>query len=137
MSERLTMRKIREILRLTYECGRSQREIAISLSIAVGTICSHLKRARKAGLTWERAQSMTDSDVESLLYSYDNPAHVSQRAPIDYAHVHQELHRTTATLELLWVEYQEAVAARGEGFTASNSLEACLKCLFPINFAAP
>ena len=114
MSERLTMRKIREILRLTYECGRSQREIAISLSIAVGTICGHLKRARKAGLTWERAQSMTDSDVESLLYRYDNPGQVSQRAAIDYAHVHQELHRSTATLELLWVEYQEGVAARGE-----------------------
>ena len=98
-SGRVVLVELREILRLTYECGRSQREIAVSLSIAVGTICGHLKRARKVGLTWERAQVMTDSDVESLLYRYGPPIHVSQRAPIDYAHVHQELHRNTATLE--------------------------------------
>jgi len=91
------MRKIREILRLTYDCRRTQREVATSLSIAVGTICGHLKRAREVGLTWERAQAMTDSDVESLLYRYGNPGHVSQRAPIDYAYVHQELHRSTAS----------------------------------------
>jgi len=125
MSERLTMRKIREILRLTYDCHRSQREIAISLSIAVGTICGHLKRAREVGLTWERAQSMTDSDVESLLYRYGNPGHVSQRAPIDYAYVHQELHRSTATLELLWAEYQQGAAARGDGLRAYQYSQFC------------
>jgi hypothetical protein len=101
MSEQLTMRKIREILRLTYECGRSQREIAISLSVSVGSISGYLKRARRAGLSWEQARAMSDSDVESLLYRYDNPGRASLRAPIDYAHVHQELHRSTATLELL------------------------------------
>jgi transposase len=37
-----------------------------------------------------------------------------RRAPIDYAHVHRELHRTGVTLQLLWAEYQEAVAARQE-----------------------
>lgn len=68
MSERLSMRKIREVLRLADECGRSQREIASSLSVAVGTICGHLKRARAAGLTWQRVQRLTDSEVEALLY---------------------------------------------------------------------
>ena len=119
------MRKIREILRLRYECGRSQREIAISLSVSVGTICGHLKRARKAGLTWERAQPMTDSDVESLLYRYGNPSLASQRAPIDYGNVHLELHRSTATLELLWTEYQEGVAARAEGLRPYQYSQFC------------
>ena len=61
MSERLTMRKIRETLRLHEECGRSQREIASSLSTAVGTICGYLQRARAAGVTWEcRQRSQSD-----------------------------------------------------------------------------
>jgi len=125
MSEHLSMRKIREILRLRYECGRSQREIAISLSVAVGTICGHLKRARKAGLTWEQAQPMTDSDVESLLYRYGNPGLASQRAPIDYGYVHLELHRSTATLELLWTEYQEGVTTRAEGLRPYQYSQFC------------
>jgi len=119
------MRKIREILRLTYECGRSQREVAISLSVSVGTICSHLKRARRAALTWERARAMTDSEVESLLYRRDNPSQASQRAPIDFGHVHQELHRSTATLELLWAEYQEGVAVRAEGLRPYQYSQFC------------
>jgi len=131
------MRKIREMLRLKQECGRSQREIAISLSIAVGTICGRLKRARDVGLTWERAETLTDSEVESLLYGDDNPIVVSRRAPIDYAYVHQELHRSTATLELLWVEYQQGVAARSEELKPYQYSQFCelyrtwRKCLKP------
>jgi DNA-binding NarL/FixJ family response regulator len=51
MSERLTMRKIREVLRLK-DCGRSQREIASSVGVAVGTICGYLQRAQEVGVTW-------------------------------------------------------------------------------------
>jgi len=38
----------------------------------------------------------------------------ARRTALDYAHVHHELHKSTATLELLWSEYQEGVAARGD-----------------------
>jgi transposase len=124
MSERLTMRKIREALRLE-ECGRSQREIASSLSVAIGTVCGHLQRARAAGLTWETVQNMTDSEVETSLYRYAQRNEGARRAPIDYAHVHHELHKSTATLHLLWSEYQEAVAARGEGLKAYQYSQFC------------
>jgi hypothetical protein len=32
----------------------------------------------------------------------------SARAPIDFVWVHRELRRTGVTLQLLWLEYQEA-----------------------------
>lgn len=115
MSERLSMRKIREVLRLADECGRSQRQIASSLSVAVGTVHGHLKRAREAGLTWEAVRDKTDSEVEAALYRDDGRNEGARRAVINYAYVHHELHKSTATLQLLWTEYQEAVAARGEG----------------------
>jgi len=92
MSERLTMRKIREVLRLK-DCGRSQREIASALCVAVGTICGYLKRAADRGLTWERVQQMSDAEIEAALFRDRGRNVAATRAPIDYAHVHSELHR--------------------------------------------
>lgn len=112
--DRLSMRKIREVLRLK-DAGRSQREIASSVCVAVGTVCGYLKRARDVGLTWERAQGMSDAEVGALLYRDEHRNVAAVRAPIDYAHVHSELHRPGVTLQLLWSEYQEGVAARGDG----------------------
>lgn len=112
--ERLSMRKIREVLRLK-SCGRSQREIASSVSTAIGTVNGYLQRAAEAGLTWEQAQSMTDGEVEGALYRDGGRNVAAIRAPIDYSHVHAELHRTGVTLQLLWAEYQESVGARGDG----------------------
>ena len=55
MSDRVSMRKVREVLRLHFECGRKQREIARSCSIGAGTASDYLKRARAAGLDWAAA----------------------------------------------------------------------------------
>ena len=63
------MRKVREVLRLT-DAGRSQREVAASLAIATGTVAGYLQRAREAGLTWERAETMSDEAVETTLFRY-------------------------------------------------------------------
>jgi len=125
MSERLTMRKIRELLRLADDCGRSQRQIASSLSVAVGTISGHLQRARAAGLTWELVQGMTDSELDALLFRDGGRNQGVRRAPINYAHVHNELHKSTATLELLWTEYQEAMTARSEGLKPYQYSQFC------------
>lgn len=108
------MRKIREVLRLKYN-GRSQREIASSVGVAVGTVSGQLRRAADAGMTWERAQSMTDAELEAALFRDAGRNVGASRAAIDYGHVHAELSRPGVTLQLLWVEYQEGVAARGAG----------------------
>lgn len=55
MSERLSMRKIQELLRLKHS-GRGQREIASSLSVAVGTVNGQLRRA-KVRKRWESTGS--------------------------------------------------------------------------------
>jgi len=49
-TERLSMRKIREILRMKLEAGMSERSIARSLLLSNGAVNSYLKRARVAGL---------------------------------------------------------------------------------------
>ena len=114
MSERLSMRKIRELLRLKH-LGRSQRQIASSLCVAVGTVHGHLRRAREAGMTWEVAQPMTDAEIEAALYRDGGRNVAATRAAIDFSHVHAELHRHGVTLQLLWSEYLDGVAARADG----------------------
>jgi len=56
--ERLIMRKIREVLRLT-DSGRSTRQVAAALGISGGAVAGYLQRARAADMTWARASTMT------------------------------------------------------------------------------
>ena len=47
------MRKIREIMRLKWECGCSHRAIGKSIKvISDSTVSDCLQRAREAGLSW-------------------------------------------------------------------------------------
>ena len=46
------MRKIRELLRVKYELGRSHREIATSLGITNSTVSDYARRAAAAGFSW-------------------------------------------------------------------------------------
>lgn len=108
------MRKIREILRLNHN-GRSQREIASSVGIAVGTVCGQLRRARELGMTWELAQSMTDAELDAVLFRDAGRNVAAERALINYAYLHQELSKAGVTLQLLWDEYLQTVAARDDG----------------------
>ena len=50
--ERLSMRKINEVLRLRFELKRSHRQIARSIGAASSTVAEYLRRFAEAGLTW-------------------------------------------------------------------------------------
>lgn len=109
------MRKIREVLRLKYERGLSHRQVAAAVGISHGSVSDYLERAREAGLTWESAQELSDAEVEARLFQQIGRNEPSARAPVDLSWVHRELRRAGVTLQLLWSEYQEGAAARGDG----------------------
>jgi len=105
--KRISMRKIREILRLKYECGRSNREIGLSCGIGRSTVADHLQRARKAGLSWPLSDTLSDTDLEHKLFPPPVPSGDSRLFP-DFQEVHKELQsRKNVTLNLLWQEYKE------------------------------
>ena len=54
------MRYVREILRLRHAGGLSQREIARSLSLGLGTVCAYLAQAAKASLSWPLPVELDD-----------------------------------------------------------------------------
>ena len=108
------MRKIREVLRLRYECQRTHRQIAASCDISPGSVGEYLKRATAAGLEWSEIRELSEEQVEARLFrqvGYNEPP---LRAAIDFAWLHRELPKTGVTLQLLWSEYEQAGLARGE-----------------------
>ena len=60
-AERVSMRRVREILRLKHACGASDREIARSLSLARSTVALTLERAAASGLRWPLPATLTDA----------------------------------------------------------------------------
>ena len=103
----LTMRQIREILRLKYEAGLSHENIARALSLSKGVIAKYVERLERAGLDPEQLLGLTDTQL--LEHVRPRPhARTLQRVLPDYGHVHAELRHKGVTLVLLWEEYQAA-----------------------------
>ena len=106
--KRLSMRKIRDVLRLKYGLGRSNREIGAMLRISHSTVGSYVRRAREAGVSWPLPDELDDAKLEAALYPPTPPSRVRRPEP-DWARVHRELARHKGvTLQLLWFEYREA-----------------------------
>ncbi len=105
--ERLLMRKLREILRLKWECRLTHREIARSAGIGTGTVCAYVQRAQAAGLSWPLPEELDDAALTVRLFP-PAPGVEVERAPPDWSWVHQELRRKHVTLQLLWGEYAAA-----------------------------
>jgi hypothetical protein len=66
--ERLSMRKIRELLRLRWEQHLPQRVIANSLRLSQASVSDYLSRARRAGLTLPLPDALDDAGLEALLF---------------------------------------------------------------------
>jgi transposase len=101
---RLPMRRVREILRLKYDCGLSHRAIARGCGVGAGTVSEYLQRARQAGLNWPLPEDLDDAALEARVFPV-SPETVGPRLRPDAAFLHQELKRPGVTLQLLWVEY--------------------------------
>jgi transposase len=113
--QRLPMRKIRDVLRLSAG-GMSKRKIAASLGVSPTAAGECMRRARRVGLSWPLPEEMTDEALESRLYPPPATTAVDQRPQPDWARVHRELRRPGVTLQLLWEEHRGA-HADGYGYS--------------------
>ena len=106
-TERTSMRIIREVLRLRFEAKISQRQIARSLNIGLGTVSLHLSRAKASGLTWPLPEDLDDQKLETLLFPNQLPTARTWLVEPNYADIHLELRRAGVTKQLLWEEYKQ------------------------------
>ena len=104
--ERLSMRKIKEVLRQYYECKHSRRRIAESCSIARSTVGDYLMRAQAAGLSWPLPAEMDEERLEALLFPERSGRPKCNRPLPDWKSIHEELRKKSMTLMQLWVEYK-------------------------------
>ena len=65
------MTKYREIIRLT-ELGFSQRNIMASCGVSQKTVVKVQKRARELNISWPLDESMTDTELQSLMFSKES-----------------------------------------------------------------
>jgi transposase len=103
-AERLSMRNIREVLRLK-AMGFSGRKIARSLGLSPTTTSEYLRRAKAAKLSWPLEPELDDEALERLLFVSPTEQR-SVRPQPDWPRVHTELRRKHVTLALLWEEYR-------------------------------
>ena len=103
------MRKIKEVLRLKYELGLGQRQIARSCSIGLGTVNDYLVRAERSGVHWPLPEGWEEQEVEAALFGCEPPqAREPERSAPDFAAIHQQRQtQRFVTLQLLWQEYRE------------------------------
>ena len=105
-AKRLSMRKIREVLRLKWGNGMSNRRIAVSSGIGRPTVSEYLRRAEEAGLSWPLPDDLDDARLELLLFPPPPDLPAQERGIPDWAHIHGELKHKGVTLFLLWQEYR-------------------------------
>jgi len=106
-ARRLSVRKIKEVLRLHHEKGLSTRQIGKSLEISRSTIREYLDRAQRAGLGWPLPSELDEASLEHRLFPSLHAVAQEKRQMPSPEYLHQELKKKGVTLQLLWHEYKE------------------------------
>lgn len=105
--KQVSMRKIKECLRLKWSCGLSHAQTANALGLSKGVISKYVQLAQAAGLDWDKVSSLDEADLQHLLIPSTQRTRGTRPLP-DWDIVHREMHKKGVTLQLLWEEYVEA-----------------------------
>lgn len=104
----ISMRKLKEVLRLKYEAELSQRQIAAALGLSLGVVNKYLNAAQAVQLGWPLPDDLSEAELRRRLFPPESFPHSMPRACPDFEVIHQELKRKGVTRLLLWQEYAEA-----------------------------
>jgi len=115
-AKKLSMRKVKEVLRPKWECGLSNRQIAKSCSIGRATVTEYLRRAKEGGLCWPLPSGLDEAELEKFLFAPPPSVPLGFRPIPDWTEVHRELKRKRVSLFLLW---RESKGAHPEGYQYS------------------
>ena len=107
----LSMRQIREVLRLYLTMQLSSRKIQATTGVGKTTVQEYIKRCDEAELNLLMFNSIDDDTLHLKLFGESKSVtRSSKKVYPDYTYIHQELKnskKTKVTLMLLWQEYKE------------------------------
>jgi transposase len=116
--QRLSMRRIKQLLTMRFGAGASARSIAQELGIAPSTVREYLSRAVAAGIVWPLAADVTDESLMARLFvNAGVRAGARHHAEPDWAALVREFKRPGVNLLVLWEEYR---AVHPEGYAYSR-----------------
>jgi transposase len=106
-NRRLTLREIKEILRLN-ESGISKTQIKSVTGVSRKTVREYINLAGLAGTKYGDIQNLSIKEIYAKLFPADQikPAHTKKHP--NWAEVHQELKKKHVTKALLWEEFIES-----------------------------
>ena len=64
---RVSMRKVREVLRLTHELGLSVRQVRTATGVGKTSVNEYVARAKVIGITWPIPPEISDAELERRL----------------------------------------------------------------------
>lgn len=105
--KRISMKKIREILKLKTDTELSNRQIAKVLRISRPLVTKYLKELKKAGISYEESMQMPDMELEKIFKQDKSKINTKYTVLAKkFPKYLLELKRKGVTLELLWQEYK-------------------------------
>ncbi len=108
---RTGMGQITEIMRLRHERGLTQRDVARSCRVGLGTMNRVLRGLERAGVEWPLPEGMGEQKLQELVYgpvSQDRARDSVRRDQLDFSSVHKNLQqRKNLTIQLVWEEYRD------------------------------
>ena len=121
-TERLSMRRIRQVLQLHFGARASARVIAGQVGVGRTTVQDYLARACAAGLGWPLPPDLTDEALEQRLFPAPSGKPGARRHPEpDWPVLVREMKRPGVSLLILWEEYG---AAHPQGYGYSRYVTA-------------
>lgn len=114
---RISMRHIKDVLRLRFHAGLSIRQIRASTGLSVGAIQKLLKESERLGIGWPLPPELDEAGLERKLYPSSIPAITRRFEQPDWPTAHLELKRKGMTKQLLWEEYRQANPERGYSYS--------------------
>jgi len=105
-AKRLSMRKIKEVLRLKWANRLSNRQVARICRISRPTVADYLLRAEAAQLSWPLPADLDDGQLEQRLFPTPPRLPANERGVPDWAGIYQDMKQKSVTLFLLWQEYR-------------------------------
>jgi len=105
---RISMNKIREVIRLNEDCNLSNRQIARALNISRPVVSQYLTDYKSSGLMYANIEKMSDDEL--IEYFENNKKKESdkyRRLSEKFEYFVKELKKTGVTLDTLWQEYKK------------------------------
>ena len=105
---RLSMEKVREILRLSLDCHLGNREIGRALKISHPVVGQYLNNFQRSETPYSEVMNLSDTQLLEIVNSSkkrENLLHAELEAL--FPEFAKELKRKGVTLQLLWEEYKE------------------------------